>query len=60
MVVVDVAVANVWMAVLLFFAGRDKAMDEKIGADSAGGRVPRPFPENLLPDLFPPEPGQGV
>jgi uncharacterized membrane protein len=33
MVVVDVAVANVWMAVLLFFAGRDKAMDEKIGAD---------------------------
>ncbi len=33
MVVVDVAVANVWMAILLFFAGREKAMDEKIGAD---------------------------
>ncbi|MCF7805492.1 MAG: DUF819 family protein [Candidatus Marinimicrobia bacterium] len=33
MVVVDVAVANVWMAALLFFAGRNKEMDEKIGAD---------------------------
>ncbi|HEX9794751.1 MAG TPA: DUF819 family protein [Planctomycetota bacterium] len=33
MVVVDVAVANIWMAVLLFFAGREKAMDEKMGAD---------------------------
>jgi len=33
MVVVDVAVANVWMAVLLFFAGREKAIDERHGAD---------------------------
>ncbi len=33
MVVVDVAVASVWMAVLLFFAGRDEAMDARIGAD---------------------------
>jgi len=33
MVVVDVAVANVWMAVLLWFAGRDRAMDEQLGAD---------------------------
>ena len=33
MVVVDVAVANVWMAVLLFFAGREKEMDQKLGAD---------------------------
>ena len=33
MVVVDVAVANVWMAVLLWFAGREKAMDERLGAD---------------------------
>jgi uncharacterized membrane protein len=33
MVVVDVAVANVWMAALLYFAGRNKQMDEKIGAD---------------------------
>jgi uncharacterized membrane protein len=33
MVVVDVAVANVWMAVLLFFAGREKTMDKKLGAD---------------------------
>ena len=36
MVVVDVAVANVWMAVLLYFAGRDEAMDARIGADRAG------------------------
>jgi uncharacterized membrane protein len=33
MVVVDVAVANVWTAVLLFFAGRERALDEKMGAD---------------------------
>ncbi|MCZ6794601.1 MAG: DUF819 family protein [Planctomycetota bacterium] len=33
MVVVDVAVANVWMAVLLYFAGRERAMDERLGAD---------------------------
>lgn len=33
MVVVDVAVASVWMAVLLGFAGRQRAMDERIGAD---------------------------
>jgi uncharacterized membrane protein len=33
MVVVDVAVANTWTAVLLFFAGRNKAMDDRIGAD---------------------------
>jgi len=32
-VVVDVAVANVWMAVLLWFAGRERAMDDRIGAD---------------------------
>lgn len=35
MVVVDVAAANVWMAALLFFAGREKALDERIGADRA-------------------------
>jgi uncharacterized membrane protein len=33
MVVVDVAVAQIWMIILLFFAGRERAMDEKIGAD---------------------------
>jgi uncharacterized membrane protein len=33
MVVVDVAVANVWMAVLLYFSGRAAAMDARIGAD---------------------------
>jgi uncharacterized membrane protein len=33
MVVVDVAVANVWMAVLLYFSGRAEAMDARIGAD---------------------------
>jgi uncharacterized membrane protein len=33
MVVVDVAIANVWMSVLLWFAGRERAMDERMGAD---------------------------
>jgi uncharacterized membrane protein len=33
MVVVDVAIANIWMACLLMFAGREKAMDAKLGAD---------------------------
>jgi len=33
MVVIDVAVANVWMAFLLMFAGREKEMDAKIDAD---------------------------
>jgi uncharacterized membrane protein len=33
MVVVDVGVANVWTAVLLWFAGREKAMDDRMGAD---------------------------
>jgi len=32
-IVVDVAVANVWMAVLLWFAGREKEMDASINAD---------------------------
>jgi uncharacterized membrane protein len=35
MVVVDVAVANAWMMLLLYFAGRDAAMDARIGADRA-------------------------
>jgi uncharacterized membrane protein len=33
MVVVDVAIANVWMATLLFFAGRERSMDRAMGAD---------------------------
>lgn len=33
MVVVDVAVASAWMAILLWFGGRERALDEKIGAD---------------------------
>jgi len=32
-VIVDVAVANVWTAILFAFAGRQLAMDERIGAD---------------------------
>ena len=32
-VVVDVAIAELWMIALLVFAGREKAMDDKIGAD---------------------------
>ena len=34
-IVVDVTVANVWMAVLLWFAGREKEMDAVIYADRA-------------------------
>jgi uncharacterized membrane protein len=33
MVIVDVGVANVWMAVLLFFSGHDRTMDAAVGAD---------------------------
>ena len=33
MVVVDVGVANVWTACLLYFAGRERVMDERVGAD---------------------------
>jgi uncharacterized membrane protein len=33
LVVVDVGVSNVWTAVLLSFAGREQAMDARIGAD---------------------------
>ena len=33
MIVIDVVMASVWMAVLLFFAGREKAIDERTGAD---------------------------
>lgn len=32
-IVVDVAVANIWMAFLLYFAGREKHADAKLGAD---------------------------
>ncbi|MBC8369406.1 MAG: DUF819 family protein [Planctomycetes bacterium] len=32
-VVVDVAVANLWMAILLWFAGREKELDASINAD---------------------------
>ena len=32
MVVVDVGVANVWTAVLLWYAGREKLMDDRMGA----------------------------
>ena len=61
MVVVDVAVANVWMAVLLWFAGREEAMDARLGADRSTiealrakveqfrARVSRP---TSLPDLL--------
>lgn len=36
MVAVDVLVANVWMAVLLFMAGKAPAIDRRIGADTRG------------------------
>lgn len=35
MVAVDVLVANIWMAVLLFMAGRAESIDARIGADTA-------------------------
>jgi uncharacterized membrane protein len=35
MVAVDVIVANVWMAVLLWAAGREEQLDAKLGADSS-------------------------
>lgn len=35
MVVVDVAIANVWTGALLWFAGRSQRMDAKIGADAS-------------------------
>ncbi len=34
MVAVDVIVANVWMAVILYMAGKAKEIDKKIGADA--------------------------
>lgn len=38
MVIPDVLVANVWMGVLLFFAGRERRMDERSGADATAIR----------------------
>ena len=35
MIAVDVIVANVWMACLLFMAGRAKSIDARIGADTS-------------------------
>src|SRR5690606_10534716 len=34
MVVVDVAIANLWMVALLYFADRHREMDARIGADA--------------------------
>lgn len=38
MITVDVIVANIWMAVLLFMASRADYFDKKIGADTSGIR----------------------
>ena len=35
MIAVDVLVANVWMACLLFAAGRAKQIDARVGADTS-------------------------
>jgi uncharacterized membrane protein len=35
MIAVDVLVANIWMACLLFAAGRSKQIDSKVGADTS-------------------------
>lgn len=55
--VFDVAVASVWMAVVLGFAGREKAMDEKIGADRSAidavrERVEKYQAENARPTHY--------
>lgn len=39
MVAVDVIWANIWMAILLFMAGRSQTLDAKIGADTAAIEV---------------------
>jgi len=41
MVVVDVGVSNMWTAVLLYFAGRELAMDTRMGADRSAIDVVR-------------------
>ncbi len=51
MVVVDVAVANIWLATLLFFAGRNKEMDEKIDADRTGIEKVRQKVEEFQKDV---------
>jgi hypothetical protein len=35
MIAVDVLVANVWMACLLFAAGRTRQIDKRVGADTS-------------------------
>lgn len=35
MIAVDVIVANIWMAVLLYMAGRSKEIDQRVGADTS-------------------------
>ncbi len=35
MVVVDVLVANIWMGILLYLAGRSEAIDSRLGADNS-------------------------
>ncbi len=52
--VIDVAVASTWMAVVLSFAGRERAMDAKLGADRSAidavrARVERYQAENARP-----------
>lgn len=51
MVIVDVAVANVWMAYLLFCAGKDKRIDEKIGADRKSLDILKAKTESYLKDV---------
>lgn len=48
MVVVDVGVANVWTAVLLWFAGRERQMDERIHADRSSIDAVRAEVEGFL------------
>lgn len=55
--VFDVAVASTWMAIVLGFAGRERAMDEKVGADRRAidevrARVEKYQAENARPTNY--------
>ena len=49
--VVDVAVANVWMAILLFFSAHEKKMDAKIDADRRGLEELKQHSESFQKDV---------
>jgi uncharacterized membrane protein len=54
MVVVDVGVSNMWTAVLLYFAGRERVMDERMGADRSAIDVVREQVERFQASVLKP------